>query len=112
MKKLLLVATGVAVTLNCGVAFAAREDIQVKATVGSFLTLAALFLMVLNWFRFGDVLESGYGTAQSAFSFDYLQRDFIDYLISLDRGLFPYSPLLLVALLGFREFFKRDKKYC
>ena len=66
--------------------------------------------MTLNWQRFGNILESGYGTAQSAFSFNYLQRDFIDYFISFDRGLFPYSPLLLVALFGLREFFKRDKK--
>jgi hypothetical protein len=76
----------------------------------SFLTFASLFLMVLNWFRFGNILESGYGTAQSAFSFNYLQRDFLDYLISFDRGLFPYSPILLVTLFGLREFFKRDKK--
>ena len=75
----------------------------------SFLTLVGIFLMLLNWHRFGNILESGYGTAQSAFSFNYLKRDFLDYLISFDRGLFPYSPLLLVALLGFREFFKRDK---
>ena len=75
----------------------------------SFLTFAGLFVMTLNWHRFGNILESGYGTAQSAFSFNYLQRDFLDYLISFDRGLFPYSPLLLVALFGFREFFKRDK---
>ncbi len=77
----------------------------------SFLTLAGLFIMTLNWQRFGNVLESGYGNAQSAFSFNYLQRDFIDYLISFDRGLFPYSPLLLVALLGFRALIEKDKKF-
>ena len=76
----------------------------------SFLTLAGSFVMTLNWHRFGNILESGYGAAQSAFSFNYLQRDFLDYLISFDRGLFPYSPLLLLALLGFREFLKCDKK--
>jgi hypothetical protein len=76
----------------------------------SFLTFAGLLVMTINWHRYGNVLESGYGTAQSAFSLDYLQRDFLDYLISFDRGLFPYSPLLLIALLGLREFFQRDRK--
>jgi hypothetical protein len=89
-----------------------KEKMIIKNLVqgASFLTFAGLFLMVLNWFRFGNIFESGYGTAQSAFSFNYLKRDFLDYLISFDRGLFPYSPLLLVTLFGLREFFKRDKK--
>ena len=86
-----------------------KKAINNLAQGASFLTFAGLFVMTLNWHRFGNILESGYGTAQSAFSFNYLQRDFLDYLISFDRGLFPYSPLLLVALFGFREFFKRDK---
>ena len=90
----------------------AKEKKIIKNLIqgASFLTLAGIFLMLLNWHRYGNVLESGYGAAQSAFSLVYLKRDFLDYFISFDRGLFPYSPLLLVALLGFRKFFIKDKK--
>ena len=76
-----------------------KKIINNLAQCASFLTLAGFFVMALNWHRYGNVLESGYGAAQSAFSFDYLQRDFLDYLISFDRGLFPYSPLLLITFL-------------
>jgi hypothetical protein len=116
LSLLILLKVVYVIVLPTFVILAVIEGVKEKKIINnlaqgaSFLTFAGLFLMVLNWFRFDDALESGYGTAQTAFSFDYLQRDCLDYLISFDRGLFPYSPLLLAALLGFKELFKKDKK--
>ena len=76
----------------------------------SFLLPTGFFLMLLNKFRYGNVLEAGYGKSQSAFSFGYLERDWFDYLFSFDRGLLPYSPLIIFAFLGLKKLYANDKK--
>ena len=70
----------------------------------------ALLLMFINWIRYESIFESGYGGAQSDFSIHYLLRDWKDYLISLDRGIIPYSPIILVGLFTFRKFLEINKE--
>jgi hypothetical protein len=65
--------------------------------------------MYINWIRYGSIFESGYGSAQSEFSIHYLLRDWQDYLISLDRGIIPYSPIILVGFLTIKKFFVLNK---
>ena len=76
----------------------------------AILLPSALLLMFINWIRYGSILESGYGSAQSDFSIHYLQRDWKDYLISLDRGIIPYSPIILVGLFTTRKFLEVNKE--
>jgi len=66
----------------------------------SFLLPIGIFLALLNFLRFGNIFESGYGAEASSFSLQFLQRDWLDYLISFQRGIFPFNPILLISILG------------
>jgi hypothetical protein len=65
-----------------------------------FLLPMTILLALLNFLRFGNVFESGYGSEASSFSLQFLQRDWLDYLISFQRGIFPFNPILLFSILG------------
>jgi len=66
----------------------------------SFLLPMGIFLALLNFLRFGNLIESGYGSRALLFSLEYLQRDWFDYLLSSQRGILPYNPILLLSVLG------------
>lgn len=70
---------------------------------------AAAFLMYLNWLRFDSIFQSGYGKQQTAFSLSYLERDWFDYIFSFDRGIIPYSPLLLMVPFLVKDFYIKNK---
>ena len=76
----------------------------------AILLPSALLLMFINWIRYGSIMESGYGSAQSDFSLHYLSRDWKDYLISLDRGIITYSPIILTGLITIRKFYRTKKE--
>lgn len=57
-----------------------------------------VLLATANYVRFGSILETGYGTQGSSFSFSYFQRDWFDYLFSTQRGIIPFNPVLLASL--------------
>ena len=86
-----------------------KKIINNLARGATFLTLAGFFVMTLNWLRFGNILESGYGSQQSAFSWYYFHRDWIDYLFSFDRGIFTFSPLLLVSVILLKNIYRIKK---
>ena len=67
------------------------------------------FLMYLNWLRFDSILQSGYGEHQTAFSLSYLERDWFDYIFSFDRGIIPYSPLLLMVPFLVKDFYFKNR---
>lgn len=66
----------------------------------SFLLPMGIFLASLNFQRFGNVFESGYGSEATSFSLQFLRRDWFDYLFSFERGIFPFNPFLLFSPLG------------
>jgi hypothetical protein len=66
----------------------------------SFLLPMGIFLALLNFLRFGNIFESGYGSQASSFSFQFLKRDWLDYLVSFQRGIFPFNPILLFSIIG------------
>jgi hypothetical protein len=74
----------------------------------SFLLPIGIFLALLNFLRFGSIFETGYGAEASSFSLQFLQRDWFDYLISFQRGIFPFNPILILSLFGW-FFFPREK---
>ena len=76
----------------------------------TFLLPSGLLIMCMNWIRYGSIFESGYGSAQSDFSFLYLQRDWKDYLISIDRGIITYSPIILLGIISVKRFYKNKSK--
>jgi hypothetical protein len=63
-----------------------------------------LILMMLNAVRFGNPLVSGYGSEGHDFALNRLPFTIPALLVSLDKGLFVFCPVLLVGLLGWPEF--------
>jgi hypothetical protein len=53
----------------------------------------------LNYFRYGNIFESGYGSIIK-FSFEFFKRDWFEYLISTERGILSFNPVLFISLLG------------
>ena len=86
--------------------FQSRNSLNPKVFISrcldfsSFLLPMGIFLALLNFLRFENVFESGYGSEASSFSLQFLQRDWLDYLISFQRGIFPFNPILLFSILG------------
>ena len=65
-----------------------------------FLIPVGLLLAAANYLRFGNPMETGYGSEASSFSWEFFQRDWFDYLFSTQRGILPFNPILLMALPG------------
>jgi hypothetical protein len=83
-----------------------RKGIEAKARFSRlfdfciFLVPVGLLLASANYLRFGNPLETGYGSEASSFSWAFFQRDWFDYLFSTQRGIIPFNPILLFALPG------------
>ena len=76
-----------------------------------FLIPAALFLAYMNYMRFGSIFETGYGSQAASFSWDFFQRDWFDYLFSMQRGIFPFNPILFLSSLGWFFLPKENRKF-
>ena len=69
----------------------------------------ALLLGLLNYIRFGNALESGYGGEASWFSNEYLLDNLWNLTCSLEKGLLWYSPLLLFSIAAFPSFLRKHR---
>ena len=76
-----------------------------------FLVPVGIILAYANFVRFGDFMETGYGSQGSAFSLIFAQRDWFDYLFSLQRGIFPFNPILFIAIGGWFFIQKDHRKF-
>jgi hypothetical protein len=85
-------------------AWLGKTDDSIKARVNKlvdfsiYLIPLGLLLAMANYLRFGNILETGYGSQGSSFSFSYFQRDWFDYVFSTQRGILPFNPVLLATL--------------
>jgi hypothetical protein len=71
--------------------------------------VSALLWMAYNVYRFGDPLSSGYVSAWDTFPFDVVPG-FVHLTLSPGRGLFFYSPILLLGLLGLPALWRRHRE--
>ncbi len=62
---------------------------------------------VLNGLRFGNPLESGYGSDAHKFIFSQVWWTVPNLLISLDKGLLIFCPVLILGMLGWVSFFRQ-----
>ena len=76
-----------------------------------FLVPLGILLAFMNYFRFGSILETGYGSQAASFSWDFFRRDWFDYLFSMQRGILPYNPILLIASLGWFFLPQENRKF-
>ena len=78
----------------------AMRKVLTVAVVGAVF---AGVLLWLNYVRFGNPFESGYGGQASEFSAT-IPSNVLSLLVSPEKGLFLYSPILLFAVLACRPF--------
>jgi len=64
----------------------------------------------LNAVRFGNPLESGYGNEAHRFFPSQIWHTVPLLLGSLDKGLFIFSPILVIGLFGWRQFASRYRR--
>ena len=74
-----------------------------------FLIPMVLFLASINYFRFGNIFETGYGSGIS-FSLHNFKRDWFDYLYSMQRGILPFNPILICAFISW-FFIPKNKRF-
>jgi hypothetical protein len=84
-----------------------RHRIRNTALFTFPLFLAGCFDAFLNRIRFGNPLESGYGSEASRFIFSQLPLTVPKLLLSLDKGLFIFCPILILGLFGWKRFASR-----
>jgi len=84
-----------------------------------FFGITAIFfllLLVLNEARFGGALETGYGKEITSLKkqrpSNAVLFKILRFTSSLDKGVFPYNPILIVAIFGFGRFFRRQRALC
>ena len=63
----------------------------------TYIVPTCIFIALLNFFRFSNIFESGYGSAIK-FSIDFLIRDWFGYLCSYERGVLTFNPILFLSL--------------
>ncbi len=86
----------------------AKPDAVRKAAVYVCPILACLaFIGLANLVRFGSPFESGYGSEAYQFRWTQVPQTIPSLLVSLDRGLLIFSPILVLGLLGWPRFLRR-----
>lgn len=73
-----------------------------------FLSLWLAAIGAYNWSRFGGLFETGYGREASNFTAAFAVG-FSGLLASPAKGVLWYCPVLLLALMGARAFWRRDR---
>jgi hypothetical protein len=72
-------------------------------------TLAGCCVAWLNLVRFGNALESGYGSEARQFFPFQVWHTVPQLLGSLDKGLFIFCPILILGVFGWRDFASRHR---
>jgi len=70
-----------------------------------FPVLGMIFLFFLNYLRFGNIFESGYGQEAGMFYPERIIVNSLRLLFSPDKGMFIYSPILLLSVWGYCRFY-------
>lgn len=63
----------------------------------------------LNFARFGNIFETGYGAEAGMFSAAYMIRNAAHILFSADDGVFFFSPVLLAGIFGYGVFIRKHR---
>ncbi|MFI5297012.1 MAG: hypothetical protein ACHREM_02850 [Polyangiales bacterium] len=73
------------------------------------IAVAILFVFSMNAIRFGNPLESGYGGEANQFIARQLATTVPKLLLSFDKGLLVFSPIVILGLLGWRGFVRERR---
>ena len=86
-----------------------RERLQRTVWFSLPLAPAMGLILWLNLVRFGSMFESGYSGEAGLFFPDQLWWTVPQLLGSLEKGLFIYSPILILGLFGWRAFVRQHR---
>ncbi len=88
-----------------------RADVLRRLFVFGIPTFLALFFLgFLNWARFGNPLESGYGGEVGHFEPTQVWWTLPALLFSLNKGLLTFCPAMLLGVLGWPAFLRAQPK--
>jgi len=81
------------------------------------LTIGVAFVLLYNYYRFGNPLETGYSLAWSLahsdkfdfWSFSGFPEAFLGFLFSPGKGLIFFSTTIVIALFGIKTFWKKQR---
>ncbi|MDD5691525.1 MAG: hypothetical protein PHC37_07540 [Candidatus Omnitrophica bacterium] len=83
------------------------------ARLGIFIAITLIgfgFILFLNYIRFGEFFEFGYGSEAGNFYLSGIKAHAPRLLYWLDKGVFVYNPLFILGILGYFKFFKTFRK--
>lgn len=86
-----------------------RHRLKVLTSFAVPFLVACCFLCWLNLVRFGSPFQSGYGGEAERFYPSQLWHTIPQLLLSLNKGLFVFCPILIFGLWGWRDFFKQHR---
>ena len=86
-----------------------RHRVRNAALFTCPLVLAGCYVAWLNAARFGNPLESGYGSEARMFFPAQLWHTVPQLLGSLDKGLLIFCPILILGVFGWKEFISRHR---
>jgi hypothetical protein len=86
-----------------------RHRLKTLASFAFPFLLACCFISWLNVVRFGSPLESGYGSESGQFFPSQMWHTVPKLLVSLDKGLFVFCPILILGVLGWKDFFEQHR---
>jgi hypothetical protein len=86
-----------------------RHRLKILALVTIPFLVACCFLAWMNIVRFGSPFESGYGGEAERFFPSQMWHTIPKLMVSLDKGLFVFCPILILGLLGWKDFFNRHR---
>jgi hypothetical protein len=84
-----------------------RERAREAAFFVAPVVLALALVAWLNTARFGSPLETGYGKEARQFLPAQLPETLPQLLVSMDKGLFVFCPVLVLGVAGWPSFFRR-----
>ena len=81
------------------------------------LTIGVAFVLLYNYYRFGNPLETGYSLAWSLahsdkfdfWSFSGFSEAFFGFLFSPGKGIIFFSTTIVIALFGIKTFWKKQR---
>ena len=87
------------------------KGLLIRASIFIFITLLGFgFILFLNYIRFGELLEFGYGSEAGNFCLSGIKEHAAKLLYWLDKGVFIYNPLFILGILGYFKFFRTFRK--
>ncbi len=87
------------------------KGLLARASIFIFITLLGFgFILFLNYIRFGEFFEFGYGKEAGNFYLSGIKEHAAKLLYWLDKGVFIYNPLFILGILGYFKFFKTFRK--